>query len=70
MLKELILTAIDGSYGHQNTSSASKCTHQISSDTQNTEDSTTKSCGRWDNSLELLVHALFTMSSHHHLLFL
>jgi hypothetical protein len=56
--------------GHENTSAAAKSAHQIADNRESTDASTTESGGSRDNSLELAVHALVTVTGHNHTLLL
>lgn len=52
-------------HGKENTSTAAQGTKEIGSDGQGTNASTTESGGGRDDTLELLVHALLTVTGHH-----
>lgn len=62
--RERILTAVNNSDGHQNTSSAAERTHQIRRDREKAENGTAKRGRSRDDTLEFLVHAALTVSSH------
>lgn len=51
-------------YCEKNTGSTSKSSHKVTGHRQCTDTSTTKSGSCRDNSLEFLVHALFTVAGH------
>lgn len=54
----------------QNTSTRTKGTEEIRGNGQGTNTSTTKGSGDRNNTLELLIHALLTVTSHNQTLFL
>ena len=64
------LTAVNSGDSHQDTRSAPKRAHQVGSDGQQSKNGTTESGSSGDDALQLLVHALFTVAGHDHLLVL
>lgn len=54
----------------QDTGTRAKSTEEIRSNRQSANASTTKSSGDWNDTLELLVHALLTVTSHNQTLLL
>ena len=55
---------------HENTSTASKSTHQVADNRESTNAGTTEGGGSRDDALELTVHALVTVTGHNHTLLL
>ena len=55
---------------HENSSTASKSTHQVADNRKSTNAGTTESGGGRDNTLELAVHALVAVTGHDHTLLL
>lgn len=51
-------------HSHQDASSTAQCTHKVASDRQSSNTSTTKSSSGWNNTLQLAVHALITVTGH------
>lgn len=62
--------AINDGDGHQDTGTASKGTHQVRRDREDTEDGTTEGGSGRDDAFEFLVHGLLTVTGHDHLLLL
>jgi hypothetical protein len=55
--------------GKKNRGTGAKRTHEIASNGEETNDCTSECRSSWDDTLELLVHGLFTMSGHDKSLF-
>lgn len=61
---------LDSRDGQQDTGTRAKSTEKIRSNRQSTNASTTESSCDWNNTLELLIHALLTVTSHNQTLLL
>lgn len=60
-----LLTAVNRRDSHKDSSSAAEGSNEVGDYRESTEDCSAKGSSRWNNSLELLVHAAFTVSRHH-----
>ncbi len=64
LLGSNLKVSVDNSNSQKDTSSRAKSTHQIRSNREGTNASTTESGRSWNNALQLLVHALLAVTSH------